>query len=54
MGDPCSFFLGTSLSTIRTFNRVFKLKVFMEGNPPFAEAPWQPFLRTNRSPQSPV
>ena len=30
-----------------------KLKVFVEGNRSLVEAPWQPFTRTNRSPQSP-
>ena len=44
MGNPCGYFLWTSLS---------KMKVFVEGNLSFVEAPWQPFTRTNRSPQSP-
>ena len=30
-----------------------KLKVFVERNLSFVEASWQPFTRTNRSPQSP-
>ena len=53
MGHLCDYFLGTTFSNIRSFNREFKTKVFVEGNLSFVEASWQPFTRTNRSPQSP-
>ena len=57
MGHPCGYFLGTSFSKICNFNREFKTKSFrgriLDGYLSFVEALWQPFTRTNRSPQSP-
>ena len=53
MGHPGGYFLGTSFSKICNFNREFKTKVFVDRYLSFVEAPWQPFTRTNRSPQSP-
>ena len=52
MGHPCDYFLGTSFSKICVFNREFKTKSFC-GEKSIVEASWQPFTRTNRSPQSP-
>ena len=53
MGHPCDYILGllTQRSVVSTVN--LKLKVFVKGNLSFVEASWQPFTRTNRSPQSP-
>ena len=44
MGHPCGYL-------ILTVN--LKPEVFVDGYLSFVEAPWQPFTRTNRSPQSP-
>ena len=47
------YFLGACFSKIRSFNYEFKTKSFAEGNLSLVEAPWQPFTRTNNSPQPP-
>ena len=52
MGHPCGYFLGTASQRFVVSIMNFKLTVFLEGNLSFIEAPWQPFNRTNRSPQS--
>ena len=50
MGHPCGSF---SRDFFHKDLLNLKLEVFVKGNLSFVEAPWQPFTRTNRSPQSP-
>ena len=53
MGHPCGYFLGTLSQRSVILTVSLKPKVFVDGYLSFVEAPWQPFTRTNRSPQSP-